>query len=355
MAGYGGMAQSPRRGPRRGQPPKVRRQDMPPPPVWSSTPSEGPARRSGRPRTHPFDTPDEPEVSDTAARQIKGRRSNAEQSRERSRKAQERAKHPPAQMVLGGIVIPPDEAPARAQQTMATVKYHHASQEKAQRTVQAVQALELRIAGHSYDAIGRLMRMPRAAASDLCEFAIQETLREPAEAVRMLELARLDKLLLGIWEQATTPGTPGQLEAMDRVLKIMGQRTHYILGVDVKDAQRQTERLSTDQVLGLLHDVAYAVRSTLLERFPASEAREILEQMQARTQVLEASFKDMTTQAGAGEAGEERLTGDERTEAERAEAVHGAAERARQTQAQPVRSAGAARRRAAADEVARKS
>lgn len=94
-------------------------------------------------------------------------------------------------------------------------------------------ALELRTAGHDFDTIAaKLGYRNRSGAYKAVEEALRKTLQEPADAVRQQELLRLDRLLQGLWEMATTPGM-GQLEAVDRALKIMDRRTHYLLGLDV--------------------------------------------------------------------------------------------------------------------------
>ena len=153
-------------------------------------------------------------------------------------------------------------------------------------------ALEMRVAGASLEEISRVLHVHKNTVMKWIDGALRETWDEPAVQVRALELARLDALLMGIWQQATAPGSPGQLEAVDRVLKIMGQRTHYILGVDVQEEEKWKNHMSVDQVLKLVNEVAYAVRATLLEEFPAERVRGLLASMQARTQILEATLVD---------------------------------------------------------------
>ena len=89
-------------------------------------------------------------------------------------------------------------------------------------------ALELRKAGATYSAIAQqLGYRNHAGAVRAVKSALKKTLQEPADDVRELEAARLDALLLGIWQQATT----GNLEALDRALKIMARRA-ALLGLD---------------------------------------------------------------------------------------------------------------------------
>jgi hypothetical protein len=81
-------------------------------------------------------------------------------------------------------------------------------------------ALVLRKAGANYPAIARACGFSRQRAYQVVQAAIRELTQEPAAAVLMLELERLDRLLFGIWEQARS----GQVEAIDRVLRIMDRR-----------------------------------------------------------------------------------------------------------------------------------
>jgi hypothetical protein len=56
---------------------------------------------------------------------------------------------------------------------------------------------------------------------------LQETLQEPADELRKMEVERLDRMLEGIWEKATKGGT----WQIDRVLSIMERRAR-LLGLD---------------------------------------------------------------------------------------------------------------------------
>jgi hypothetical protein len=83
------------------------------------------------------------------------------------------------------------------------------------------QALELRKAGVTYDAIAQRLGYKGAqGAYEAISAALLRTQQEPAEEVRQLELGRLDKLLTAIWPAALK----GEYPAVDRVLKIMERR-----------------------------------------------------------------------------------------------------------------------------------
>lgn len=91
-------------------------------------------------------------------------------------------------------------------------------------------ALALRTTGASYEQIAQAMGYrTRAGAWVAVQEALRKTLQEPADEVRKLELARLDRWLLTIWPQIQA----GSLEALDRGLKIQAQRTYYITGLKV--------------------------------------------------------------------------------------------------------------------------
>lgn len=102
-------------------------------------------------------------------------------------------------------------------------------------------ALELRRAGASYAQIGRVLGYrSTASAHKAVEVALTMTLREPAEAVRQLELERLDEAQRAIWPRVRA----GDLEAIDRLCKLMDRRAK-LLGLD---APKQVEVLTIDTV-----------------------------------------------------------------------------------------------------------
>jgi hypothetical protein len=97
--------------------------------------------------------------------------------------------------------------------------------DRAAREARQVQALHLRLAGLSYDAIAhQLGYHHRAAAYRAVLRALTATQREAAPAVRALELARLDALLERVWPKALA----GHLPAVDRVLAILDRRARLL-------------------------------------------------------------------------------------------------------------------------------
>ena len=109
------------------------------------------------------------------------------------------------------------------------------SKQKVTQTAREAEALALRTSGMAFEAIAAQMGFrTRAGAYQAVQRALRKTIQEPADEVRQQELSRLDRMLLGIWQSATTT-SPQQLEALDRVLKIMDRRCYYITGLKVPD------------------------------------------------------------------------------------------------------------------------
>ena len=97
-----------------------------------------------------------------------------------------------------------------------------------------LQALELRKAGATYQAIADQLGYAHAkGAHKAVASALKATLREPADDVRELEIARLDAALLAIWRRVQR----GDDKAIDRLLGIMKRRME-LLGLA---APRRTE------------------------------------------------------------------------------------------------------------------
>jgi len=92
------------------------------------------------------------------------------------------------------------------------------------------QALELRKAGYSYQAIGEVMGVTaqRIHAMVMRELVdINETLAEARESVRQMELERLDKMLAALDRGICD----GQADAITTALRISAQRCK-LLGLD---------------------------------------------------------------------------------------------------------------------------
>ena len=100
--------------------------------------------------------------------------------------------------------------------------------------IKAHMAFELRKAGASYELIAEKLNYANAKSA---ENSIRATLQrkykpEDVEEVVQMELARLDALQLVAWRRAKD----GDLNAIDRILKIMERRSKY-LGLDTQTEQ----------------------------------------------------------------------------------------------------------------------
>ena len=94
-----------------------------------------------------------------------------------------------------------------------------------------VQAIELRKAGATYQAIGDQIGVSRQAVHKMIQATLREwneTTHDEAEEMRAIELERLDAMQVGLWSAATR----GDTKAVDGVLKIMDRRARY-LGLDL--------------------------------------------------------------------------------------------------------------------------
>lgn len=114
------------------------------------------------------------------------------------------------------------QSPEQASKGRRERKRHEAAERRRQ-------ALELRKAGATYDAIAQqLGYKSRDGAWRAIRSALKDVCREPAEDVRDLEINRLDAMLLAIWQQVRN----GNHGAIDRALRIMERRAKLI-GLDM--------------------------------------------------------------------------------------------------------------------------
>lgn len=91
---------------------------------------------------------------------------------------------------------------------------------------QMEQALELRKAGASYQAIGDTLGMSKTRAYELVMEGLKELnerVAEGAQEVRRMELERIDGILLALYPQRKNPRVADSiLRAMDRRARLMG-------------------------------------------------------------------------------------------------------------------------------------
>lgn len=127
------------------------------------------------------------------------------------------------------------------------------------------QALELRKAGATLDAIAR--QLGYADPSGAHRAITRAIERIPAQAVnefRAVDVERLDRLFLAVWQ----PALAGDLKALDRALRILDQRA---------------------KLLGLNTPVKAEMDVTVTERSAVDiELAELLNEVKARNAALEA-------------------------------------------------------------------
>lgn len=88
-------------------------------------------------------------------------------------------------------------------------------------------AIELRSLGKTYQEIAdELGYASDSGAYQAIRKGMVDTLREPAEELRTLEMQRYDKLQANLWPEAMNPENTldERMKATDRILKIMSQR-----------------------------------------------------------------------------------------------------------------------------------
>jgi hypothetical protein len=113
------------------------------------------------------------------------------------------------------------------------------SEQKIERAARQTRALQLRAEGVEYREIARQLGYASPSGAYMSvQRALQKTVQEPADAVRHLELGRLDQLLSALWDKAIA----GDVRAVDRVLAIMARRS-ALLGLDQPRRIDLTRRL----------------------------------------------------------------------------------------------------------------
>jgi hypothetical protein len=118
----------------------------------------------------------------------------------------------------------------------ASSKAHTKATHDVARAERRRQALELRKAGYTFEAIAKAIGYKdHSGAYRSVQTALKQLVAQPAAEVRELELARLDQLLLGLWPRAIA----GHEKAVASVLRIM-ERHADLLGLDAPKRQELT-------------------------------------------------------------------------------------------------------------------
>ena len=129
-------------------------------------------------------------------------------------------------------------------------------------TERQVEALFLRKQGFSFQAIAdELGFASRSGAYEAVKAGMDKTLREPAEEVRQLELARLDGMLESIYQKAAN----GNLYAIAAALRISERRSR-LLGLDRRETPLSVELPKLEKSADAL-----PVTAALLEKTASGE------------------------------------------------------------------------------------
>jgi len=135
-------------------------------------------------------------------------------------------------------------------------KYVATSGKAIVRAQTTTKALELRMAGFSYPEIAGRLGISTGTAYNYVSGTLAKTKQEAAETaeqIRTLEVSRLDKMLAVLAPMAEQ----GDMQAIDRILKIQERRAAY-LGLDAPKASLVAVDARPDTVRALMALVAPA-------------------------------------------------------------------------------------------------
>lgn len=140
-------------------------------------------------------------------------------------------------------------------------------------------ALQLREAGLSFEKIAAQVGCSTSRAHQYVKEQLDKLAAkadESGDAIRQLELERLDRMTTGVWPKAQR----GDLLSVDRMLKIMARRAK-LLGLDSPTLMAQTTKDGDDVASGVFVVPA-----------PAASLDDWLAQVQAHEQAKEAESSD---------------------------------------------------------------
>lgn len=112
----------------------------------------------------------------------------------------------------------------------------------------AAQALELRLQGVSYRAIGKRLNCSPAAAYQYVAGALAEirgNCLEKAEELRELEISKLDKLEAKLWESVEKVTDPGENARVATAVVKVAESRRKLLGLDAPQRIETTGNLYT--------------------------------------------------------------------------------------------------------------
>ena len=134
---------------------------------------------------------------------------------------------------------------------------------KVKASARAIQAVDMRLAGSAYSDIAKALGYAdESGAWRAVDRLLSRQKRESADAIRGIEVNRLDKLIAAIWPRALA----GDGKMIDVVLRIMERRARY-LGLDaparidlVADLRRiaEAEGLDPDEAVAVAQQIVKA-------------------------------------------------------------------------------------------------
>lgn len=111
-------------------------------------------------------------------------------------------------------------------------------------TQRQLEAIQYRIAGLSYEAIGKRLGISGVSVAKLIKRALQtyySRIGEEIEVLRRIELERLDVAQSAIWNGVVN----GDLEAIDKFLRISARRS-ALLGLDSPQKQEMRNKIEIE-------------------------------------------------------------------------------------------------------------
>jgi hypothetical protein len=123
-------------------------------------------------------------------------------------------------------------------------------------------ALELRRGGATYPQIAEHIGCAISSAYELVQSGLRETLQEPGDDVRQIELERLDLMLRALLPCALQQGDAAQARCAEVILKLMDRRAKY-LGLDLPQRMK-VEYIDDDTLTELLERLNSETENLLL-------------------------------------------------------------------------------------------
>lgn len=133
-----------------------------------------------------------------------------------------------------------------------------------------LKALEMRMAGQPYSRIAAALGYRgRSSAYTAVMRVLERREQEPAERVRLLELQRLERLLLTYWQRATRQRTP-DINAAKLCLDILARRARMLgldapVKVDITDLVREVALAAGLDPLAMLNEARMVVKHAMPE------------------------------------------------------------------------------------------